>query len=222
MNKIEAVVIVVLMILLSFFMIQNRRLRNEVDQSRVVYVKPDTSYSKKPFNPVPEYKFVQVPSLVVFYPQEEVEIDTVYVSKKEIQFISTSGKEFSFNPQFLLQYPENSKLVQMVQHKKTLEFVFINPRGKLYSEEFTPYYPDVNLYNYQNGELTFKRKPFLQRFDFSVEAMVRPLVNMYDVNLTLNYKTRKSYYEIGLNSHYYPTLQPNIGYTPFIKAGITF
>ena len=46
----------------------------------VVNPKTDTTYSKKPFKPVPQYKFIQVPRFVIFFSEPEVKVDTVYIT----------------------------------------------------------------------------------------------------------------------------------------------
>ena len=195
--------------------------------NRKVPIKPDpkakidTVYINKPFKPVPEYRFIKVPYLVTFWNDSPVKIDTVYVDSTRIHYVIPEG-HVTFNHQFLVQYPESPKLVQMVTSKNTLEFTFLKPDGLIRTEKYGEFYPEVNYYNYQNNQLTYKRKPFFQRFEISPELMIRPLANMYDLNLGLKYKTRKIYYEIGLNSYYYPILGTKpLGATPYLRVGLT-
>lgn len=183
--------------------------------------RPDTIYVNKPFKPIPQYKFLKVPYLVTFWRDPQVKIDTVYVDSAKVHYAIPTG-HIEFNHQFLVQYPESPKLIQMVTSKNTLEFTFIKPDGLIRTERYTEFYPEVNYYNYTDGQLTYKRKPFFQRFEISPELMIRPLANMYDLNLGLKYKTRKIYYEIGLNSYYYPNFGTKpLGATPYLRIGLT-
>ena len=183
--------------------------------------KIDTVYVTKPFTPVKEYKFIQIPYLVTFWRDTEVQIDTVYVDSSKVHYSIPTG-HLEFNHQFLVKYPESPKLVQLVTSNNTLELTFLKPDGLVRTERYTQFYPEVNHYNYHNNQLTYQRKPFFQRFELSPELMVRPLANMYDLNFGLKYKTRKIYYEIGLNSYYYPILGENqLGVTPYVRVGLT-
>ena len=185
----------------------------------IVNPKTDTTYSKKPFKPIPQYKFIQVPKLVMFFNDPEVRIDTVYVDSSKVHYRLPTGS-IEFNHQFLLKYQNSQKLVQITTNKNTLSLTQLDKNGLIHTDKFTNFYPEVNSYNYQDGVLTYKRKPFLQRFNIDIDVTVRPIINMYDLNLGLKYKTRKTYYEIGLNSYFYPTVDPKFGYTPYLRVGL--
>lgn len=220
MNKnVILTIVVILLVILSCFL----TVRLYQEKHKPILVDPDhtdTVYVKKPFTPIPQYKFISVPYLVTFWADPEVKIDTVYVDSTKIHYVIPSGS-LEFNHQFLVKYPENPKLIQMVTSKDNLEFTFLKPDGLIRTEKYA-FYPEINHYNYQNSGLTYKRKPFIQRFEISPELMVRPFADMYDLNLGLKYKTRKIYYEIGLNSYYYPILgTEQLGATPYLRIGIT-
>lgn len=185
----------------------------------VVNPKTDTVYSRKPFKPVPQYKFIQVPKLVMFFNDPGVKIDTVYVDSSKVHYGLPIGS-IEFSHQFLLKYQDSQKLIQLTTNKNTLSLTQLDKNGLIHTDKFTHFYPEVNWYNYQDGILTYKRKPFFQRFDIGIDVMVRPIINMYDLNFGLKYKTRKIYYEIGLNSHFYPALDPKFGYTPYLRVGL--
>ena len=194
---------------------------NQNDNSQTVVIpKTDTTYSKKPFKPIPQYKFIQVPRLVMFFNDPEVRIDTVYVDSSKIHYSLPSG-QLEFNHQFLLKYQNSQKLVQLITSNSTLQITQLDKNGLIHTDKFTNFYPEVNSYNYQDGVLSYKRKPFFQRFGIGADIMARPVINMYDLNLGIKYKTRKTYYEIGLNSYFYPTLDPKFGCTPYLRVGLT-
>lgn len=217
-NVLFIILVVLLSILSSFLAITLYKERHK--PSNVNPGHTDTVYVNKPFNPIPQFKFVNLPYFVTFWNEPEVKIDTVYTDNTSIHYVIPSGHA-EFNHQFLLKYPESPKLIQMTTSKGNLDFTFLKPDGLIRTESYT-FYPEVNYYNYQNSGLTYKRKPFFQRFEISPEVQVRPLVNMYDLNLGLKYKTRKIYYEIGINSYYYPTFGPQaLGFTPYLKVGLT-
>ena len=220
MNKnVILTIVVILLVILSCFL----TVRLYQEKHKPGPIEPghtDTVYVKKPFTPIPQYKFLKVPYLVTFWAEPDIKIDTVYVDSSKVHYVIPTG-HIEFNHQFLLKYPENPKLVQMVTSKGNLELTFLKPDGLIRTEKYE-FYPEVNYYNYQNSGLTYKRKPFFQRFEISPELMVRPLANMYDLNLGLKYKTRIIYYEIGLNSYYYPALgNKPLGLTPYLRVGLT-
>ena len=180
----------------------------------------DTVYVNRPFKSIKEYNFISMPYLVTFWADPEIKIDTVYVDNIKVHYIIPSG-HVEFNHQILVKYPESPKLIQMITSKNTLELTLLKPDGFIRTEKYN-FYPEINYYNYQSSGLTYERKPFFQRFEISPEIMIRPIVNMYDINLGLKYKTRKIYYEIGLNSYYYPSFElHNFGFTPYLRIGIT-
>ena len=185
----------------------------------IVNPKTDTTYSKKPFKPVPQYKFIQVPKLVMFFNDPEVRIDTVYVDSSKVHYRLPTGS-IEFSHQFLLKYQNSQKLVQITTNKNTLSLTQLDKNGLIHTDKFTNFYPEVNLYNYQDGVLTYKRKPFFQRFNIGIDVTVRPIINMYDLNIGLKYKTRKTYYEIGLNSYFHPAVDPKFGYIPYLRVGL--
>ena len=219
MKKIVYYVIIVVLLLFSVYLAF--KLWNEKHKPIPIdQVKTDTIYVNKPFKPIPEYKFINIPYLVTFWSDPDIKIDTVYVDSSQIHYVLPSGN-VDLNHQFLVKYPENPKLLQMVTSKESLEFTFLKPDGLVRTEKYS-FYPEVNYYNYQNDGLTYKRKPFIQRFEISPEVMVRPFANMYDLNFGLKYKTRKIYYEIGINSYYYPVLSfSQLNVTPYVRVGLT-
>lgn len=213
-------VFLLLSVFLSFKLFEIKT--NIHDQNQTVNIpKTDTTYSNKPFKPIQKYEFISVPKLVMFFNDPDVPIDTVYVDKTKIYY-HLPGTQIEFNHQFLLKYQSSQKLIQFTTGNHTLELTQLDKSGLIHTDKFINFYPEINLYNYKDGALTYKRKPFLQRFDIGVDVMVRPIINLYDLNIGLKYKTRKTYYEIGLNSYFYPTLDPKFGYTPYLRVGLIF
>lgn len=218
MKKVYLTAIVALVLLSLVLGIMLHRYKNRIEEISYTLPKTDTVYVDKPFKSVKEYKYIEVPKLVMFYNQPEVKIDTVYVDSVRIHYVIPSGN-LDFNHQFLLKYPDSQKLVQLVTSKNTLQLTQLDKNGLIHTDSFV-FYPEINHYNYQDMALTYKRKPLIQRFDIGMDVMVRPMKNMYDLNLYLKYKTRKTNYEIGLSTYYYPALEPGIRYTPFLRLGL--
>ena len=159
MKKSVYYVIVVILLLSSVYLAF--RLWNEKHKPIPIdQIKTDTIYVNKPFKPIPEYKFINIPYLVTFWSDPDIKIDTVYVDSSQIHYVLPSGN-VNLNHQFLVKYPENPKLLQMVTSKENLEFTFLKPDGLVRTEKYS-FYPEVNYYNYQNNGLTYKRKPFIQ------------------------------------------------------------
>lgn len=182
--------------------------------------KPDTVYVDKPYKSIPEYKFISVPTLVTFYKTDTIRVDSVKVDSKDIHLYS--GKiSHDFSISFLSNHPEANKLVQFTTKKGQLNITQVNHEGITYSQSYA-FYPDIYNYNYQDNSLSYRKKPFFQRFYGSSELMYRPLNDLWDFNLGIGYKTRKINYEIGLNTHYYPIFQSTLGFDPYFRVRLTF
>lgn len=182
----------------------------------------DTVYVNKPYKPVPEYKFISVPKLVMFYKRDTVHVvDSVLANTKTVVvYYRDSSKTFSTG--FLSQFPNAPKIIQLRTDKKNLSITKVNTNGDI-STETHEFCPDIYNYNYYLGTLTYKKKSFLQRLQPTAELMVRPVHNLWDLNLGIGYKTRKTNYEIGLNTHYYPIYPNNqFGLDPYFKIRLTF
>lgn len=183
-------------------------------------VKTDTIYRHTNFIPQKTLKFLSVPRYVILYnPNDTVFIEKIITTPGNLQVVYKDSSSANFNPQFLGRYPEAPKLVQMTTNRGQLELTTLSTRGTLQTTSYN-FNPELYNYNYSGNALTYKRKPFYQNLNPTAELMVRPLNNMYDLNIGIEYKTRNIQYEIGMNGHYYPATK--WGYGPYLKVKYTF
>lgn len=207
---------IVIIVLETLILIKRPKVVEPKEDSR-----PDTVYVNKAFKPIPEYKLIRVPYTVWVYNKEkEVKIDSISVDSSQVT-ISIDKISYSFSNQFLAKYPEFSKLIQFTTGNNELKITQLNTNGLICTEAYE-FKPELYNYNYTRGHLTSKPKPFFQNIHPTVEILVRPIHNLWDVNLGLNYKTSIFYYEIGLNTHYYPTFENQVIFDPYLKVGAIF
>lgn len=183
-------------------------------------VRTDTIYRHTPFIPQKPLKYVSVPRYIILYPPNDtVFIEKIITTPGNLQVVYKDSSSANFNPQFLGRYPEAPKLVQMTTNRGQLELTTLSTRGTLQTTSYN-FNPELYNYNYSGNALTYKRKPFYQNLNPTAELMVRPINNMYDLNIGIEYKTRNIQYELGMNGHYYPATK--WGYGPYLKVKYTF
>lgn len=208
-------ILIITIIILTISLRNNKKKVPDFNQN-----KPDTIYSHKSFQPIENYKIPEIPKLVILYHTDSIKITKVESNLSKIT-ITTEKQAYSYSTQFLVRYPESSKLIQMLSNNHKLILSTMDTTGNIVTNQYK-FYPEYYNYNYLNGKLTSNRKPFIKRLHFSSELMIRPVSNMYDINLGLVHNTRKIYYEVGLNTHYYPDLKSNIGFDPYVRLSLKF
>lgn len=204
--------------IVMIFVVYHKVSYNQSKEDNIITV--DTVYVHNNFQPSNGFKLIQVPHLVMFYSDEIVRIDTVYVDSAKVNYILPEGR-IEFNHQFLLNHRDSQKLIELSTSNNSLQLTQLDKNGLIHTDHFK-FNPEVNYYHYRNGTLTYHKKPFLQNLEFGAEVMVRPLANMYDFNFGIVYKTSKIIYEIGFNSYFYPIQNSPLGCTPYLKVGIKF
>ena len=181
----------------------------------------DTIYKTKVFQPEKEYKTIQVPKLVVFYPKDSVPVHRVEADLKRIDVNFGFNQLKSYSTQFLAKYPESNKLVQILLDHNILTLTELDSSGDISTRKYKVN-PNLYRYSYFGGTMTKNPQKFLKKFRLSSEIMIRPLSNLYDVNLGLGRETSFLYYEIGLNSHWYPGWETPFGLDPYIRVRYVF
>lgn len=183
--------------------------------------KTDTLYLTKSFKPETQYKTITVPKLVVFYAQDTVPVKKIEADLERINLTLGSGKLESFSTQFLAKHPQSSKLIQLLLEDSDLSITQMDTQGKIFTERYSVY-PKANQYNYFQGKMTHRPRKFIKKLEFSSELMVRPLSNLWDLNLGICHKTSFISYEIGLNSHWYPHSVRQFGIDPYLRVKYNF
>ena len=211
---------ILLFLLVGLFIHSISQCTEPKDIPVVTDTKIDTIYRNSPFIPQIGLKYISVPRYVILYPPNDtVFIEKIITTPGNISVVYRDSSSANFNPQFLGRYPEAPKLVQMTTNRGQLELTTLSTRGILQTTSYN-FNPELYNYNYYGNALTYKRKPFYQNLNPTVEFMVRPINNMYDINIGIEYKTRNIQYELGMNGHYYPATK--FGYGPYLKVKYTF
>lgn len=219
--KVNVNFILLSLLILSWMMtlslkVKMNKMRDDDTMPRI-----DTVYKTKVFQPEKEYKTIQVPKLVVFYPKDTVPVHRIEADLKRIDVNFGFNQLKSYSTQFLAKYPESSKLVQMLLDKNTLTLTELDSQGDISTREYR-INPNLYRYNYLGGNMTQSPQKFLKKFRFSSEMMIRPMSNLYDLNLGLGCETSFLYYEIGLNSHWYPSWEKPLGIDPYLRVRYSF
>lgn len=195
-----------------------KKLREKEDSD---FQKSDTVYVEKFYSPKKEYSVVSIPKLVTFYLTDTVEVERVELRRDTIRLTYRDSNYLEVNSNYLTQYPQNDKLIQMLVDNRNLSLVLLNTSGQVYqkahSVDFTKY-----DYNYFDNQLTFKKKNFFHRLQPFVEFTARPIHNNWDLGMGINYKTSKINYELGLNGYYYSLNQKPWNYDVFFRVRYNF
>lgn len=186
---------------------QVRDLKSEIQD---LELRPDTVYKNQGIKIPEPYPVPSPPEKVIVYLS-----DTVKATYKEIKFVDnfiglyTPGYSDSIlvNKWFLLLYPQNNKLISFDLTSSKLDIDLLTTQGLTVRNQ---YKLDLERYNYRmvNNSMTAKKK-FLFQVKPELEYTFRPFNNLHDLNLGLNFKTRRFIYELGVNANYYPGLNQN-------------
>lgn len=185
-----------------------------------INTKTDTVYVDKYLPGRVEYKYISLPYKYEVYRDREVtRVDSIMIKGDSIIVYNTDTIFQTLNSRFLTLYPNNDKLIQFELTSRSLELDLLTIEGK---EIRKKYYinPVRNNYRYVNNQLSLQPK-LVSNFDLNTEVLVRPFVQMYDLNLNLSLKTGKFTYMGGLNSYYYPTFENSIRVTPILGLRYT-
>ena len=181
----------------------------------------DTVYVDKPIKVEPEYKYITVSEKVYVYKTDTVKIKEVVVKTDTILIYLEDSTSLIYDPKFLTNFPNADKLINLKFDDKNLEMGLLTPHGNTYVRD---YQINTNLYryNYVNGNLSYKKKSFWQKISPTSQFTIRPINNMYDLDLGLKYNTSGINYEIGGNLFYYPNLKNNLGADFYLRLSYDF
>ena len=181
----------------------------------------DTVVVNNPFVPKVEFHKIQLPRMVFLYRVDSVPIERIEYVDRVVTIIQKDSTKIEYNELFLTNYPKAPKLLQILSNRDKLSITTFNTDCRSATEEYTVNYSRYQ-YNYLDGKLTYKKTPFLKRFNPVIQYTLRPVHNFHDLDLGLKYKTSKFNYEAGLNINYYPKLRDNLGLDPYLRISYNF
>lgn len=206
------------MVMLIFNHNRVTTLKNKLDGYSKV---PDTVYVHKTYTPKKEYKFTEPPRLIFMYFNDTVkvkeEIQSIVVQKDTLKLFYKDSTYQGIDLRFLTTYPNTDRLIQLLLDNKNLDLSLLNTSGNIYKKEFK-INTDIYHYNYYNGKLTYKKKPFYKKFGLAGSFTFRPKNELYDLDLALKYKTSLFNYYMGVNFFYYPKYQTALGKDLFFRV----
>lgn len=205
---------------LTIFWLWNRNSELSHDlknSSRLV----DTVVVNTPFVPKVEFPKIQLPRMVFLYQIDSVPIERIEYVDRVVTIIQKDSTKIEYNELFLTNYPKAPKLLQILSNRDKLSITTFNTDCKSATEEYTVNYSRYQ-YNYLDGKLTYKKTPFLKRFNPVIQYTLRPVHNFHDLDLGLKYNTSEFNYEVGLNINYYPKLRDNLVLDPYLRISYNF
>lgn len=181
----------------------------------------DTVVVNKPFVPKVEFHKIQLPRMVFLYRVDSVPIERIEYVDRVVTIIQKDSTKIEYNELFLTNYPKAPKLLQILSNRDKLSITTFNTDCRSATEEYTVNYSRYQ-YNYLDGKLTYKKTPFLKRFNPVIQYTLRPVHSFHDLDLGIKYNTSKFNYEAGLNINYYPKLRDNLGLDPYLRISYNF
>lgn len=182
---------------------------------------PDTVWVNKPFTAKVEFPNFKLPKMVFLYQIDSIPIERIEYVDRVVTIIQKDSTKIEYNELFLTNYPKAPKLLQILSNRDKLSITTFNTDCISATEEYTVNYSRYQ-YNYLDGKLTYKKTPFLKRFNPVIQYTLRPVHNFHDLDLGLKYNTSKFNYEAGLNINYYPKLRDNLGLDPYLRISYNF
>lgn len=180
----------------------------------------DTVYVKDYFTFIPEYKYTSIPKTRFIFLTDSVKIKDIKVERDTVKVFIKDSTSINYSPYFLTQYPSKPKLLQAFVSESSFQLALLNTNGNVYKEVYDI---DTRFYNYNYNEgLTHEPKPFFSRIEPFIQTTIRPRNLMVDLDLGLNYNTRKINYEIGINGFYYNPLSNPFGWDIFFRMKYKF
>ena len=205
---------ILIVILLSKTVSMSRDLLNQKE-------KTDTIWVDRPFTPEPEFKEPVKPENVTGYRIDTITITDIQLQHDTVFITLEDSTKLQVSTLFLTQYPNTSRLLQLLLSEDKLNLSLQNTLGEVFTEEYKLDLQNCS-YNYLENAMTQNRKKFIKKIHPYAELQFRPINTLIDVNLGLKYKTSKTNYEIGLNGFYYPRQSKKLGADIYLKLNYEF
>lgn len=189
-------------------------------ENEILESKSDTIWKTDTLKIPEPYPISVKPEKVIIYKTDTVTrvYKEVKIVKDTILLLSPETNPLKVNKQFLLQYPESSKLVSFDLSHSKLQLDLLSIHG-IVSREIYPLDFNRYSYRYSDNQMTVKRRRFL-KIEPELSYSFRPLNNFHDLIFQLKFKTSRFSYNLGINSFLYPKFQQNFGYDA--QVGISY
>lgn len=190
------------------------------DESSSDPTKIDTVYVSDFFLKSPDLEIKNFPSRIFFFFTDTTEVEKALVIRDTLKITEKDSTNLYFNTNFLTQYPEASKLLQMNFSERRFEIALLNVQGQVYKETYPV---DTRFSKYQyTDHLTSDRVSFWNRLQPFAQIQIRPIHNLWDMDLGISYNTTKINYELGINGFYYPGIHKTPGADIFLRVRYNF
>lgn len=207
---------ILLMIVITHQCTQIKDLKSEMKLSSQ---KTDTVKIPVPYK-IPDPYFEELnPEVVTIYKKDTVTQYPLFKLKgKDIMLVGDKDS-LVVAGNYLNTFVLHDKLLHLGLTKKKLSLSTLGIDGVTQTRT----YPiDLDEYNYSySTKLTYKK---IHNFSIkpSLEYSYRPFNNFHDIDMMLNFKTKKFNYKLGLNGFYYPSLKQNPGWDVKISLSYNF
>lgn len=183
-------------------------------------IKTDTVYITKVINLPEPFPVILNPTTIEIYKTDTVSKYNTFSLREKDLVLSTPDLMDSvlISKTYLNTFILSPKLLHIGLTKNQFNFSIMNIDG---STQRRIHPIDLDNWNYQFVNGTFSSKKITKfKLEPNLSYMYRPLNNLHDMELSLNFKTSRIYYKLGVNGFYYPNLRKLPGYD--ISLGITY
>ena len=191
----------------------NKPISNSTNQ--VVNTETDTIISKTVLKKLKPYNTETKPKVVTIYKTSYVKPDTVYL-KGDTVVIAVPGSTINYNSSFLTNFQDASKLIDFKLKGESLSLSLLTPKGISQTQLFNI---DPLHYNYiyTDNKLTIEpNNKWYNNFTIYGQLLMKPLVNIYEIDLGLNYKTSIIIIDGGISFYFIPEFKQKFNLTPYI------
>mgnify|MGYP001162046165 CR=1 FL=1 len=176
----------------------------------------DTIISKSKLKQLSGYKDETKPKTVIIYKPEVIKIDTAYLQGDTICIKTEKGNIIKYQSNFLTNFSDASKLIDMKLSGSNLSLSLLTPKGQSLTQLFKidPFHYN---YIYTGNKLTLEpNKKWYNNFTIYGQLTILPLVNIYSTDVGINYKTSIIIIDGGVKFYFIPEFEKSFNLSPYI------
>lgn len=176
----------------------------------------DTIISKTKLKQLVGYKNETKPVSVTIYKPNVIKIDTAYVVGDTICIRTEKGDIIKYQTNFLSNYSDASKLIDMKLTGNNLSLSLLTPKGQSLTQLFKI---DPFRYNYiyTGNKLTLEpNSKWYNNFTIYGQLTMLPLVSIYSTDIGINYKTSYIIIDGGVKFYYITAFEKQFNLSPYI------
>ena len=177
--------------------------------------KTDTIISKSILKKLKPYDYETKPKTITIYKPNIIRVDTCYLKGDTVRLETENGK-IDYNQSFLTTFPDANKLIDFKIKGKDLSLSLITPKGVSLTQLFNI---DPLHYNYVyvDNKLTLEpNDKWYYNLSLYGQIIIKPLVNIYNLDIGINYKTKIFIIDGGGSFYYIPQFQKPFNLTPYL------